>query len=130
MKKIGQFIYPWGNGHYSRMMRLDEKLPKYLKAEYETYYFSKGEIYNKLLKKFPDKKNNIHEILMPTPIDGKYGPSVSLSILNMFFPVGSNQSLVNQVKNYLKKEVSTNHDNTRASSLKSHKRFWWPKSRR
>ena len=56
MKKIGQFIYPWGNGHYSRMMRLDEKLPKYLKAEYETYYFSKGEIYNKLLKKFPDKK--------------------------------------------------------------------------
>jgi len=104
MKKIGQFIYPWGNGHYSRMMRLDEKLPKYLKAEYETYYFSKGEIYNKLLKKFPDKKNNIHEILMPTPIDGKYGPSVSLSILNMFFPVGSNQSLVNQVKNYLKKE--------------------------
>ena len=104
MKKIGQFIYPWGNGHYSRMMRLDEKLPKYLKAGYETYYFSKGEIYNKLLKKFPDKKNNIHEILMPTPIDGKYGPSVSLSILNMFFPVGSNQSLVNQVKNYLKKE--------------------------
>ena len=34
MKKIGQFIYPWGNGHYSRMMRLDEKLSKYLKAEY------------------------------------------------------------------------------------------------
>jgi len=29
MKKIGQFIYPWGNGHYTRMMRLDEVLPKY-----------------------------------------------------------------------------------------------------
>ena len=41
---------------------------------------------------------------MPTPIDGKSGPSVSLSVLNMFFPVGANQSLVNQVKNYLKKE--------------------------
>ena len=26
MAKIGQFIYPWGNGHYSRMMRLNEKL--------------------------------------------------------------------------------------------------------
>ena len=104
MKKIGEFIYPWGNGHYSRMMKLDEVLPKYLKEQCEMFYFSKGEIYKKLLKKFPDKKNNIHEILMPTPIDGKYGPSVSLSILNMFFPVGTNQSLVNQVKNYMKKE--------------------------
>ena len=104
MKKIGQFIYPWGNGHYSRMMKLNEKMPKYLKGEYEMYYFSKGEIYKKLLEKFPDKKHNIQEILMPTPIDGKYGPSVSLSILNVFFPVGSNQSLVNQVKNYMKKE--------------------------
>ena len=95
MKKIGEFIYPWGNGHYSRMMKLDEVLPKYLKEQCEMFYFSKGEIYKKLLKKFPDKKNNIHEILMPTPIDGKHGPSVSLSILNMFFPVGTNQSLVN-----------------------------------
>ena len=104
MKKIGEFIYPWGNGHYSRMMKLDEMLPKYLKEQCEMFYFSKGEIYKKLLKKLPGKKNNIHEILMPTPIDGKYGPSVSLSILNMFFPVGTNQSLVNQVKNYMKKE--------------------------
>ena len=104
MKKIGEFIYPWGNGHYSRMMKLDEVLPNYITEQYETFYFSKGEIYKKLLEKFPDKKKNIHEILMPTPIDGKYGPSVSLSILNMFFPVGTNQSLVNQVKNYMKRE--------------------------
>ena len=104
MKKIGEFIYPWGNGHYSRMMKLDEVLPKYLTEEYEMFYFSKGDIYKKLLKKFPDRKKNIYEILMPTPIDGKSGPSVSLSVLNMFFPVGENQSLVNQVKNYLKKE--------------------------
>jgi len=41
---------------------------------------------------------------MPTPIDGKVGPSVSLSLLNIFFPVADNHSLVNQVKNYLKKE--------------------------
>jgi hypothetical protein len=35
MKKIGEFIYPWGNGHYSRMMKLDEVLPTYLTEEYE-----------------------------------------------------------------------------------------------
>ena len=104
MKKIGQFNYPWGKGHYTRMMRLDELLPKYLSEEFDTHYFSKGEIYKKLLKRFPDKQNNIHEVLMPTPIDGKVGPSVSLSLLNIFFPVADNHSLVNQVKNYMKKE--------------------------
>ena len=104
MKKIGQFIYPWGNGHYTRMMRLDEVLPKYLSEEFDTHYFSKGEIYKKLLERFPDKQNNIHEVLMPTPIDGKVGPSVSRSLLNIFFPVADNHSLVNQVKNYMKKE--------------------------
>ena len=104
MKKIGQFIYPWGNGHYTRMMRLDEVLPKYLNEEFVTHYFSKGEIYKKLLEKFPDKRKNVHEVLMPTPIDGKVGPSVSLSLLNILFPVEDNHSLVNQVKNYMKKE--------------------------
>ena len=104
MKKIGQFIYPWGNGHYTRMMRLDEVLPKYLNEEVDTHYFSKGEIYEKLLQRFPDKQSNIHEVLMPTPIDGKVGPSVSRSLLNIFFPVADNHSLVNQVKNYMKKE--------------------------
>jgi len=104
MKKIGQFIYPWGNGHYTRMMRLDEVLPKHLSEEFETHYFSKGEIYKKLLEKFPDKQKNVHEVLMPTPIDGKVGPSISLSLLNIFFPVADNHSLVNQVKNYMKKE--------------------------
>ena len=104
MKKIGQFIYPWGNGHYTRMMRLNEALPKYLGEKFDAHYFSKGEIYKKLLEKFPDKQNNVHEILMPTPIDGKVGPSVSLSLLNVLFPVADNRSLVNQVKNYMKKE--------------------------
>jgi len=104
MKKIGQFIYPWGNGHYTRMMRLDDVLPKYLNEKFDTHYFSKGEIYKKLLEKFPDKRKNVHEVLMPTPIDGKVGPSVSLSLLNILFPVADNRSLVNQVKNYMKKE--------------------------
>ena len=104
MKKIGQFIYPWGNGHYTRMMRLDEALPKYLGEEFDVHYFSKGEVYKKLLSKFPDRQKNIHEVLMPTPIDGKVGPSVTLSLLNILFPVADNHSLVNQVKNYMKKE--------------------------
>ena len=26
MPKIGNFIYPWGNGHYSRMMRLNNEV--------------------------------------------------------------------------------------------------------
>jgi hypothetical protein len=86
------------------MMRLDEVLPKYLSEKFDMHYFSKGEIYKKLLEKFPDKQKNIHEILMPTPIDGKVGPSISLSLLNIFFPVADNPSLVNQVKNYMKKE--------------------------
>ena len=104
MKKIGQFIYPWGNGHYTRMMRLDSVLPKHLSEEFDTHYFSKGEIYKKLLERFPDKQNNVHEVLMPTPIDGKIGPSVSRSLLNILFPVADNRSLVNQVKNYMTKE--------------------------
>ena len=49
MAKIGQFIYPWGNGHYSRMMRLNEKLKEL--GDNEFHYFSKGEIYEKLLEK-------------------------------------------------------------------------------
>jgi len=28
--KIGEFIYPWGSGHYSRMMRLNEALIDYV----------------------------------------------------------------------------------------------------
>jgi len=56
MKKIGQFIYPWGNGHYTRMMRLDDALPKYLSEEFDMHYFSKGEIYKKLLKSFQINK--------------------------------------------------------------------------
>jgi hypothetical protein len=56
MKKIGQFIYPWGNGHYTRMMRLDEVLPKYLSEEFDMHYFSKGEITKNCLKSFQINK--------------------------------------------------------------------------
>ncbi|HSD05012.1 MAG TPA: glycosyltransferase [Nitrosopumilaceae archaeon] len=106
MIKLGQFIYPWGNGHYSRMMALDSILPSYIKDEFEMHYSSKGEIYQRLLQKFPQKKKQIHEILMPTPIDGKHGPSVTLSMLNLLLPVAGNPPLVKQISSYLKNEAS------------------------
>ncbi|MEK6834321.1 MAG: glycosyltransferase, partial [Thermoproteota archaeon] len=106
MIKLGQFIYPWGNGHYSRMMSLDRVLPNYIKDELEIHYSSKGEAYQRLLKKFPQKKQQIHEILMPTPIDGKRGPNVTLSMLNLLLPVSGNPPLVIQISDYLKKEAN------------------------
>ncbi|MEW6044422.1 MAG: glycosyltransferase [Thermoproteota archaeon] len=106
MKKIGQFIYSWGNGHYSRMMSLNDELANYIKDECEIHYASKDEIYQKLLERFPDKQQNIHEIRMPTPIDGNYGPSIFLSMLNFALPVRGNPPLINQVRDYLKKEAA------------------------
>ena len=104
MKKLGQFIYPWGNGHFSRMMRLNDALNDTIIDDLEIHFFSKGEILKKLHKRFPTKKENIHEILMPTPIDGKMGPSVGLSMLNLLVPVSENQPLVTQISSYLKEE--------------------------
>jgi hypothetical protein len=103
MAKIGQFIYPWGNGHYSRMIRLNEKLKEL--GDNEFHYFSKGDIYKKLLKKFPNEKENIHEVLMPTPIDGKFGPSLTRSMLNFLLPIEENKPLVTQISSYLKDEA-------------------------
>ena len=103
MYKIAEFIYPWGNGHYSRMMRLNETLPSFIK-DFEIHLSSKAPILEKLLEKFPDKKDQIHEILMPTPIDGKMGPSVSQSMLNLLLPVEENPPLVRQIANYLREE--------------------------
>ncbi|MGH1567607.1 MAG: glycosyltransferase [Nitrosopumilus sp.] len=104
MLKIGEFIYPWGSGHYSRMMRLNEVLGDHIKEEFEVHFSSKDHVYEKLLKKFPDQKEKIHEILMPTPIDGKFGPSVSKSLMNLLLPISRNPSLVRQITNYLREE--------------------------
>ncbi len=104
MNKIGEFIYPWGNGHYSRMMRLNQELEKELKEEYEIHMVSKDPIYKKLLEQFPSKKKQIHQVLMPTPIDGKFGPSISLSLMNILFSIQDNPPLVRQIKNYLLEE--------------------------
>ncbi|MHA7733531.1 glycosyltransferase [Nitrosopumilus sp. S6] len=104
MLKIGEFIYPWGSGHYSRMMRLNEVLGDHIKEEFEVHFSSKDHVYEKLLKKFPDEKEKIHEILMPTPIDGKFGPSVSMSLMNLLLPISKNPPLVRQIANYLREE--------------------------
>ncbi|MDC8437529.1 MAG: glycosyltransferase, partial [Candidatus Nitrosotenuis sp.] len=104
MKRIGQFIYSWGNGHYSRMMLLDEELAKYSNG-WEVHYSSKDDIYRKLLKRFPEKRQYVHEILMPTPIDGRYGPSITLSMLNFLLPVRGSPPLVRQVSSYLREEA-------------------------
>ena len=104
MLKIGEFIYPWGSGHYSRMMRLNEALTDYVDDELDVHFSSKDHVYEKLLKKFPDKKEKIHEILMPTPIDGKFGPSVSKSLMNILLPIAGNPPLIRQIVNYLREE--------------------------
>ena len=104
MLKIGQFIYPWGSGHYSRMMRLNEVLGDHIKGEFEVHFSSKDHVYQKLVEKFPNNKDQIHEILMPTPIDGKFGPSILLSMLNFLLPVSKNPPLVKQVTSYLRQE--------------------------
>ena len=87
-------------------MSLDRVLPDYVKDELEIHYSSKGEVYQKLLQKFPQKKQQIHEILMPTPIDGKHGPSVTLSMLNLLLPISGHPPLVIQISDYLKKEAN------------------------
>ncbi len=104
MHKIGEFIYPWGSGHFSRMMRFHEAFSDHMKEEFETHFSSKGQIYQKILEKFPNQSDKIHNILMPTPIDGKFGPSVFLSLLNFLLPVAHNPPLVNQIINYLREE--------------------------
>ncbi len=104
MLKIGEFIYPWGSGHYSRMMRLNAVLGNHIKEKFEVHFSSKDHVYQKLLEKFPNHKEQIHEILMPTPIDGKFGPSVLLSLLNLLLPVSKNPPLVKQVTSYLRQE--------------------------
>lgn len=104
MKKIGEFIYPWGSGHYSRMMRLNEVLGDYIKDDFEIHFSSKDHVYEKLLEKFPDQRNKIHEVLMPTPIDGRFGPSVPRSMLNILLPISKHPPLVKQVASYLREE--------------------------
>lgn len=101
MKKIGGFINPWGNGHFTRMMALDDAIQKNIDVGLEIHYSSSGEIYQKLLKKFPESKEKLHNIVIPTPIDGKCGPSVTLSLFNFLLPVAGRPPLVSVMARYL-----------------------------
>lgn len=106
IKKIGEFIYPWGNGHYQRMMILNNELSKYMdKNNFQIHFISMDHIYKKLIKKFPHTKELIHEVPMPMPIDGKKGPSVFLSLLNLLLPISNKPSLLNQIISYLNAEA-------------------------
>ena len=104
MYKIGEFIYPWGSGHFSRMIRFHGAFSDHMKEDFEPHFSSKDHVYQKLLEEFPNQKDKIHNILMPTPIDGKFGPSVTLSLLNFLLPIAQNPPLVNQIIDYLREE--------------------------
>lgn len=101
--KVGEFIYPWGNGHYTRMMRLD-KILRSLRDDLEIHYATHSPIYEKLVGEFPDLADRIHCVRMPTPIDGKVGPSISRSVLNVLLPAAGRPPLVSQISRYLKEE--------------------------
>src|SRR5215467_14942225 len=103
MKKIGEFIYPWGTGHFTRMMYLDKAIRDSLNKEIDIHYSSSGEIYKKLMQKFSDK-DIVHNIEMPTPVDGKKGPSVILSLYNFLFPINGKPPLLSVMANYLRNE--------------------------
>jgi hypothetical protein len=79
-------------------------LGDHIKDEFEVHFSSKDHVYEKLLKRFPEQTERIHEILMPTPIDGKFGPSVSMSLMNILLPVSNNPSLIKQIVSYLREE--------------------------
>lgn len=101
MTKIGQFIYPWGNGHYSRMMSLDGHLRRMLQDP-EMHYCSSDHVYEKLKARFGDC--NIHMIRMPMPVDGSFGPSITMSMANLLIPMRNRPPLVRLISDYLKKE--------------------------
>jgi len=86
------------------MIRFHEAFSEHMKEDFEAHFASKDHVYQKLLEKFPDQKDRIHNILMPTPIDGKFGPSILLSMLNFLLPVKQNPPLVNQIVDYLREE--------------------------
>lgn len=109
--KIGEFIYPWGGGHHSRMMRFDLAFRLQMQkdgitdADLEVHYSSKGRIYNRLKEQFGGQAGcHVHEMLMPTPIDGSMGPSLSKSLANLILPVQGNPTLIRQIVDYLRQE--------------------------
>ena len=52
MHKIGEFIYPWGSGHYSRMIRFHDAFSDHMVEDFEPHFSSKDHVFQKLLEKF------------------------------------------------------------------------------
>ena len=103
MPKVCQSIYPWGGGHYARMMKLDARL-RGLAGDLECHYMSSGHVHEKLLGRFPPGR--VHRVEMPVPIDGKEGPSISLSVANLLAPVAGRPPLVSQIAGHLRAEAA------------------------
>ena len=102
LHKVAEFIYPWGGGHYSRMMKLDAEL-RAMREDIEFHYATKSPIIERLRARFPGQADRIHEILMPTPIGDAAGPRVSKSLLNFFLPIGG-PTLPSRIASYLRAE--------------------------
>ena len=102
--RIAEFVYPWGGGHYTRMMRLDAELRQRLGGGADIHVASKQPIYGRLLGAHPGGPSRVHEVQMPTPIDGRYGPDLARSLLNVLLPAAGNRPLVSQIAAYLREE--------------------------
>jgi len=85
------------------MMALDAEL-RALRGDLDVHYASKEPILSRLRERFPRAGPNIHEILMPTPIGGRSGPSVARSLLNLAVPVGG-PTLPSRIASYLRAEA-------------------------
>ena len=101
MARIGEFVYPWGTGHYFRMSRLNEALKCHV-PDAEVHFSSKGKIYERLRRDMPGRP--VHHVMMPTPIDGAMGPDVLRCMLNVALPVSGNPPLISQIASYLREE--------------------------
>ncbi|RNJ72016.1 MAG: glycosyltransferase [Thaumarchaeota archaeon S13] len=83
-------------------MALDAEL-RAIRGDLEIHYASKDPILSRLRERLGDGPN-IHEILMPTPIGGRSGPSVARSLLNLALPVGG-PTLPSRIASYLRAEA-------------------------
>ena len=109
--KVGEFVYPWGSGHYTRMVRLNEALEARCGrggGALEAHVASGPPTHGRLLERYGrgggGARYSVHEVRMPTPIDGRLGPSVSRSLLNVLLPVSGRAPLVSQIAGYLREE--------------------------
>lgn len=85
------------------MMALDAEL-RAIRGDLEVHYASKEPILSRLRERLPGAGPRIHEILMPTPIGGRSGPSVTRSLLNLALPVGG-PTLPSRIASYLRAEA-------------------------